>query len=207
MENSIEETEFTQNQDTASYAGILSELNDKDRLELEAQLLGFIKLPPTIREFVTDPYYLGNTYGNGKLYAYWLPVLEDIFPDAISTRYTNIVLTGCLGSGKSTISRLISLYLLCRLDHLKDFSFFKLAGGKNLVFSFFHTTTETVFNTFINPLDVIKEDSPYFTNGMLNRPSLDMVADTPRGKGPIGLDVLFYVFSEVIKLTPTLVTM
>lgn len=162
---------------------LLSNLTPEKRLELEAQLIGYTKLPPTIREFINDPYYLGNIYGGGKLYEYWIPVLEDIFPDPITTRYNNIVLTGCLGSGKSTVSRVMALYNLCRLDHMKNFDFFKLAKGKNLVMSYFHTTNENVDNTFLSPIKVIQADSPYFSSGMLHKPPIDHFGDTTRGKG------------------------
>lgn len=185
---------------------LLKSLTPQQKLEMQAQLLGYEKLPPTIEEFVNSDYYLGHTYGKGKLYKYWMPILKDIFPDNISTRYDTIVLTGCLGSGKSTISRLIAMYTYCRLDHLRNFNFFELAAGKNWVMSFFHTTNDTVANTFIDPLKEIRSESPYFTQGLLNAPTIDEMADTPRGKGPIGLDVILYVFSEINFIKPEVAT-
>lgn len=176
---------------------LLDGLTPEKLLEIEAQMLGYEKIPPTIEEFIESPYYLGNTYGNGKLYEYWKPILKDIFPDPITTNYSVLVLTGCIGSGKSTISRLIALYTYCRLDHLRNFDFFELSKGKNYVFSFFHTTTDNVENTFLDPFEVIKNNSPYFSTGLLNAPIVENKPDTPRGKGPIGLDVILYVFSEV----------
>lgn len=162
---------------------ILKSISPKDKVALESYLLGYSKLPPTIEEFIESPYYLGNIYGGGKLYKYWVPILKEIFPDEISTNYDTIVLTGCLGSGKSTISRLIALYTYCRLDHLKNFDFFELSAGKNWVMSFFHTTAENVLNVFLDPLNEIRSKSPYFSNGLLNAPAVEELADTPRGKG------------------------
>lgn len=181
---------------------LLDSLSPEKRLEIEAHLLGYEKIPPTIEVFLEDPYYLGNIYGDGKLYSYWLPILKDIFPDAITTRYNTIVFTGCIGSGKSTLARLIAMYTYCRLDHLKNFDFFELSAGKNFVMSFFHTTNDTVDNTFMQPLKKIREASPYFSSGLLNAPNIDEMGDTPRGKGPIGLDVILYVFSEVNFIKP-----
>ena len=160
---------------------LLDGLTPEKLLEIEAQMLGYEKLPPTIEEFIESPYYLGGTYGSGKLYKYWKPILQDIFPDPITTNYSVLVLTGCIGSGKSTISRLIALYTYCRLDHLRNFDFFGLSKGKNYVFSFFHTTTDNVENTFLDPFEVIKNDSPYFSTGLLNAPTIENKADTPRG--------------------------
>lgn len=185
---------------------ILGNLSPQLLLELEAQMLGYEKIPPSIEEFIESPYYLGNTYGDGKLYSYWKPILKDIFPDPVTTKYNTLVLTGCIGSGKSTISRLIALYMYCRLDHLKNFDFFELSKGKNFVFSFFHTTADNVDNTFLDPFELIKRDSPYFSTGLLNAPIVENKADTPRGKGPIGLDVLLYIFSEVNFIKPEVAT-
>jgi len=180
----------------------LRSLTSKEKLVLESELLGYSKLPPTIEEFVKDPYYLGLIYGNGKLYEFWIPILNKIFPDPVTTRYNNIVLTGALGVGKSTVSRIIALYLYCRLDHLKNFDIFKLAAGKDFAFSFFHTTSETAADTFTNPMKEIKSKSPYFNTGLLTKPTITHFLDTPRSKGPIGMDVLFYVFSEVNFIAP-----
>jgi hypothetical protein len=182
---------------------LLKSLSYKDKVEMEAHLLGYQKLPPTIEEFIESPYYLGNIYGGGKLYKYWMPILKEIFPDNISTNYDTIVLTGCIGSGKSTISRIIAMYTYCRLDHLRNFDFFELSAGKNWVMSFFHTTSDNVDNVFLDPLSEIRNESPYFSSGLLNAPVIEEMADTPRGKGPIGLDVILYVFSEVGKSTPS----
>jgi hypothetical protein len=38
--------------------------------------------------------------------------------------------------------------------------------------------------------------------GLLNDHKIIDMADTPRGKGPIGADVLFYIFSEINFIKP-----
>lgn len=177
--------------DSSINVNLIQNLSKEDKVKLEAHLLGYQKLPPTIEEFVTSPYYLGNTYGQGKLYSYWIPILKDIFPDEVSTNYDTIVLTGCIGSGKSTISRIIAMYTYCRLDHLKNFDFFELAAGKNWVMSFFHTTNDNVENVFIDPLKEIRKESPYFSSGLLNAPPIDEMPDTIRGKGPLNQGSLY----------------
>lgn len=176
---------------------LLGEATPQQQLEWEAQLLGYIKLPPTIEEFIENPYYLGTVYGKGKLYEFWMPILKKIFPDAITTKYNNIVLTGAVGIGKSTVSQIISMYLQCRLDHLKNFDVFKLTAGKDFVFTYFHTTSETAIDTFTDPIKVTKISSPYFNSGLLTNPSITDFIDTPRSKGPIGMNVMFYVLSEL----------
>lgn len=77
----------------------ISSLTAQQRLELEARLIGYQKMPPSIEQFIEDPYYMGSVYGNGKLFPFWIPILKKIYPTPIHTAYNNIVLTGCLGSG------------------------------------------------------------------------------------------------------------
>jgi predicted ATPase len=162
----------------------LNNLSPQQKLELEARLIGYEKLPPTIEQFVNDPYYMGSIYGNGKLYRYWLPVLKKIYPTPIHTAYNVVVLTGALGVGKSTVARLAAAYTKCRLDHMTNFNFFDLAKGKDLVMSYFHTTGDLVDNTFIHPLNKLKDEVPYFKEGMINNHKILDRADTP--KQPLG---------------------
>lgn len=182
----------------------LSSLTKRQRLELEARLIGYQSMPPSIEQFIEDPYYMGSIYGNGKLFPFWIPILKKIYPTPIHTEYNNIVLTGCLGSGKSTVARLMAAYMKCRLDHMENFDFFALAKGKDLVMSYFHTTGELVDNTFTGPLKDLNTIIPYFNEGRLNNHKIVDMADTPRGKGPIGADVLFYVFSEINFIKPAI---
>lgn len=186
---------------------LIDSLNPAQKLELEARLIGYEKMPPSIEEFISDPYYMGTMYGNGALYPYWIPILKRIYPTPIHTAYNNIVLTGCLGSGKSTVSRLMAAYVKCRLDHMKDFKFFALSKGKGLVMSYFHTTGDLADNTFISPLKDLKESIPYFKEGMLNNHVIDDMPDSPRGKGPLGTDCIFYVFSEINFIKPQVAKM
>lgn len=176
----------------SQFESYLESLSETDIIELEAARMGYRKLPPTIREFLNDEYYLGKIYGNGALYPYWIPILEDIYPSPIHVRYTNIILTGCIGSGKSTVSKICAAYTRCKIDHLDNLKVFLLSPGKDLVMSFFHTTDYNCRNTFIDPwndwFDKSNENYiPYFTEGLLNSSRhVALHVDTPRGKGPIG---------------------
>lgn len=181
---------------------LINSLNPAQKLELEARLIGYQKMPPSIEEFINDPYYMGSIYGNNKLYPYWIPILKKIYPSPIHTAYNNIVLTGCLGSGKSTVARLMAAYMKCRLDHMKNFDFFALSSGKGLVMSYFHTTGDLADNTFTSPLRDLKTTIPYFREGMLNDHMIVDMTDSPRGRGPLGTDCIFYVFSEINFIKP-----
>lgn len=60
----------------------------------------FEEIPVDIHTFLHDKRYLGNGLydkdGRFTLFPYWEGVLEDIFPDNITTKYNTLILTGCL---------------------------------------------------------------------------------------------------------------
>lgn len=72
----------------------LSELSPEESLKLQASILGYDRMPAGIREFVNSDYYLGRMFGDGKLYDFWMEVLEKIFPTPIHTAYPFVIFTG-----------------------------------------------------------------------------------------------------------------
>ena len=73
----------------------VKKLDMNDQLKILANLLGYKCMPPTIEQFITDPYYLGDICKN--LYPYWKDKLSLIYPTPIHTRYPIIVFTGAIG--------------------------------------------------------------------------------------------------------------
>jgi len=173
------------------------ELNYEQKLQAAAKIIGYSKMPPSIEEFIEDEYYLGETFGDGKLYPYWKEKLVELFPTPIHTAYTYIVLTGAIGVGKSTFSKIVALYNKCRLDHMKDHSFFGLAKTKSIDMLFFHTSVGKAIGDFINSNQMIEKNSPYFSGGLINNHRILYKADGVRGNNAIGGDIIFYNLSEV----------
>lgn len=167
-------------------------------IKVAAKYLGYKKLPPDIDTFLDDPFYLGNVVGN--LYPFWREQLRDIFPTRIHTKYPILVITGSIGSGKSTVSRIINLYNICRLDHLEDpHRTMGLIGGKKIVFDFLMPNKSNADIEFPGTLHQWMDQSPYFRDSMLNgfdRYEYFSEGLVSRG-GPIGRDVLGYVLSEL----------
>ena len=99
---------------------VFNRLTEKDKLLIEADLLGYKELPPTIEEFLDSPYYLGGPDGIGPgLYPYWRKFLIEYFPDPLHVRWQALGLTGAIGCGKSFCSTIISLYSIMKLMKLK----------------------------------------------------------------------------------------
>jgi hypothetical protein len=72
--------------------------------------------PVGVREFATDPYYLGLGGERGSLYPGILDILEEIF---IPGKYEEVYLDGGIGWGKSTTAEVINAYMVYQLSCLK----------------------------------------------------------------------------------------
>lgn len=82
------------------------------------QLTGFEKTPPTIDEFIDNPYYLGPEIVT--VFPFWREVLRKIFPSPYYSPYIEVVISGAIGIGKSTAIRVGMLYEICCFLHRKD---------------------------------------------------------------------------------------
>lgn len=167
------------------------------QIKVAAKLLGYKKMPPSIDEFIEDEYYLGLVTKN--LYPFWREQLREIFPTPIHTRYPILVITGSIGSGKSTFSRICSEYMTCRLDHLIDpHRSMGMMPGKKIVFNYLMPNRASADIEFLGTLGEWNQISPYFREGMINGiDQYDYLTEGLRGGTPIGRDVIFYVLSEL----------
>jgi len=175
----------------------LQEIDMDTQLKAAGKILGYKKLPPTIDEFIENDYYLGNVARN--LYPFWREQLRDIFPTPIHTRYPILVITGSIGSGKSTFSRICAEYQMCRLDHLIDVHrSLGIMPGKKLVFQFLMPNKANADVEFPGTIANWNELSPYFNGGMMyGMDRYELATQGLRGLGAIGRDVIFYVLSEL----------
>lgn len=174
----------------------LSKLTNKEKLLVAAKIRGYSHLPVRIEQFLFDDYYLGPIFKN-SLYPFWLEKLKEIYPNEIMTRYPYISLGGAIGTGKSTMSRVMALYTLHRLDCMTDpWKTMKLAKGKAIALAFQHTSKEVAVREFLKPIWDIMELSPYFQN-MYNNHNIVLVPTGIRDQNTLGNDVIFGVQSEI----------
>lgn len=79
-----------------------SKLSTRELYELTAKAEGYESVPVDIDTFLNDPYYLGQTYDNGKaVYSYWREALHKIYPNPLYSPYEEVAVTGCIGAGKA----------------------------------------------------------------------------------------------------------
>lgn len=180
----------------------VADLSYEQKLQAAAKILGYRSMPPSIEKFIDDPYYLGNSGIGGKaMYPFWKDELKKIFPTPIHTAFPFIVLTGAIGIGKSTFSKVVALYNECRLMHMNNLNFFGIAVTKPINFIFFHTSVQKAHDDFIGSCDLIAGQSPFFLKmwgaNSENKIPMEKKADGPRSNNAIGGDVIFYNLSEI----------
>lgn len=72
-----------------------SKLSTRELYELTAKAEGYESVPVDIDTFLNDPYYLGQTYDNGKgVYEYWREALHRIYPNPLYSPYEEVCLSG-----------------------------------------------------------------------------------------------------------------
>ena len=116
-------------------------MNDIKKQAINKLLEVYEEIPVDIDTFLEDPQYLGGTTNKGKaIYPAWRIALREIFKDPY--KYNAIVLTGCIGSGKSTIAVFIALYMLYCLLCLKDpHAYFGIEATQNNIMFIFNNLT------------------------------------------------------------------
>lgn len=141
---------------------LIGKISNSDVIKLLAKGYGFKSIPPTIREFINDDFFLGKTW-NGKLYNYWYEHLEDIFPNPITCRYFIVNPGGGLGIGKSSISQISALYNLCKMGYLEDpFMTFGLSQTTPFTIRCFNLSKDKANDVLVYPMNTMMDNSQYF---------------------------------------------
>jgi len=153
----------------------LDNVDLKHLYDLYAKSNGYTETPPTIDEFISDPYYLGDSLNNGDaVFPYWKDILINIYPTPFyeTNRYKLIVLSGATGIGKSTVSSIIFLYDLARLLCMEEPQLtFKLPKSAKIFFTLTNSTLENVEEINYDPIINFIRQSPFFRSKFDNTKS------------------------------------
>lgn len=123
----------------------------------------FEEIPVSYKRFISDPYYLGNSTGNGKgIYPYWIKEAEEIHDP--SKNYYEIARTGSIGQGKTSVSVIDVCYDLYKMMCLRDpHKYFNLQVAQgNLTVLFFNTTQKLASATAYKKFQDTLQRSPWF---------------------------------------------
>jgi hypothetical protein len=134
-----------------------------------AVMNGYESLPPTLDQFVDDPHFLGDFVGecvapdfNG-LFPIWRRELRDIYPNPFYSPYDEVLMTGAIGLGKSTVAKIGLALDICRTQYMKDphQQLGVLKTGK-IAFALMNATKELSKGVLFDELNTWFNISPYF---------------------------------------------
>jgi hypothetical protein len=170
----------------------LSEVGDSSTLTM-LQEADFWRSPPTIEEFLEDDYYLGSVCrkveeeNQNGLYPCWKEVLGDAFGP--SSKVQQLILAGCIGSGKSFCGSVAILYKIARVLCMRNpLLYFGMSKISKLTFTFLSSDRSQ-----------IKEGAfSYAVNGMLASPFFNeqAVVDDKKKYSTMKIDLMRSVTME-----------
>ena len=144
----------------------LKSLSPKEAELLLSQIEGYEEMPVGIEEFVLDPYFLGATFEHTGFYSYWMKYLKELYPHSvIPSKYYECIVTGSIGTGKTTfaiVATLYSLYKLILLDNPQQR--FNLISSTEIRFALFNVTLDLVYDVLWATLSNMMSDSDFFKN-------------------------------------------
>ena len=191
------ENELTQN---VTLANQYSRLSEKDKELVFCKLNGYFRVPPSMEQLYSDDYYLGGSdfYDGGSLiYDFWKTSLKDIVSGPV-TKKPYLVLSGAIGIGKSTVSKLLMSLTHARLLCMKNPYRTLGIAPKPLTYLIGHRNEETAYTEFVKFFkDDILVRSPFFKNNPAVNFKYKFTTNGYLGSFGIGSDVLFYIISEV----------
>lgn len=118
------------------------------------------EIPVDIDTFIDDPYYLGNSLG-GTVYPFWREQLRKIF--APGAKYMEVVFSGAIGIGKTTIADIGLAYILHKLLCLKNpQSYYGLTKSSIMTINFFNVSLDLSYGVAFSKLQAMLIDSPWF---------------------------------------------
>lgn len=175
--------------------------------------MNYKEKPVDILRFLDDPYFLGvSTWNKEKnvssIYPYWRDALVKIFEDSSKLQ---IVLTGSIGTGKSTIGLYGLAYIQYRLLSLKSpWSYFNLADSGKMAVSFFNLNKSLGQSRGFHKLSSLMSKSPWFRKQasfiskakdleILEFPLIRHILSSPysEGFGVLGEDVVAGIMDEI----------
>lgn len=178
----------------------LDSMTSDEKLLLEARLIGMRELPPSIDQFLEDDYFIGESTAQGKaIYPKWREFLRELFPDPLHTTNTVVSLSGCIGSGKSRISRLILAYDYLKLTYFDNLQYAGLdndVSGKSVDLLFEHRTGDKAWEELVDPFWTMVKKSPYFSNNLFNDYGTRFLVDGESTNKALGKDIVGCTFSE-----------
>ena len=131
----------------------LIDIKDKD-----AKVLQIREIVP-IEEWINSTYYVGEDAKS--LYPYWKQHIINIFNSPV--RINEVILTGGLGTGKTTIANIILLRKIYELSCYTNIpSLFNLMASSKIMLAYFNLNLGQALLTGYGQLKEMIDNCPYF---------------------------------------------
>jgi len=168
LEKSLKDTDLDLNtlseEERSVLFKILSEYADQGQSDTLNLLWkqDYEEIPVDIETFLCDPHYLGkSTDGGTSIFPFWMDVLKEIFKK--DAKYWEVILTGGIGLGKTTIADYGIAYMMYRLMCLRDPArYYDLTSGSILIVAFFNVTLTLSKGVAFRKLQGMLMNSPWF---------------------------------------------
>ena len=150
---------------------VVKELRTCGESDILEQLwrIDYRRAPPTIREFVEDPFWLGEVLKssdeNPGLFPTWKEILvRDFDKESV---INNLVITGSLGIGKTYVALVIFLYRLTMAALLRNpTNFFGLSKGSRIMYCILSVSRSVVSQTAFGDAINFLGNSPFFVEDL-----------------------------------------
>lgn len=174
------------NTDKVNIAKLVKLLTGDKRIEQVANIIDKIQIKDSeqIREIVTPERWVNDQYYSGrecveKLYPFWKDLICDIFSNG-RQNYTTVVLTGGIGTGKSTAGLYILLRKLYELSCYKNIAgLFGMMSNSFTAFLYFSLTKFQAERTGYGQLRSIIDCIPYFNEHFCRNKYRNSTLDFP----------------------------
>lgn len=130
------------------------------------------------REWINSEYYAGAD--SKKLYPFWKDLICDIFDDNNGQKYTTVVLTGGIGTGKSTCGLYILIRKLYELSCYKNIAgLFDMMANSFTAMLYFSLTKFQAERTGYGQMRSIIDGIPYFNEHFCRNKYRNSTLDFP----------------------------
>jgi hypothetical protein len=162
-------------EDAPTVAEFLKGKSKKELYSIISKLLGYEQTPPEIDEFISDPAYLGSVLeGGANVYEYWKAALRTIYPNPFSSPYLEVVATGAIGIGKTTLAKIGSSYDIAKMTMMADpHRVFGIVKTEKIQYAIINATMTLAKSVIYDELISWWNASPYFSNLMKKNKSTD----------------------------------
>ena len=157
---------------------ILQEIVDTGDSETyrDVWLADFKEVPVSIEQFISDPYYLGESTDNGRqVYPFWRDTMVDIFNHG--NQYNEVILSGATRIGKSATAVKIVAYMLYKLMlYRQPQKYFHLQPTAKMTIAFANLTKKLAEGVAFADFNQTLKHSPWFMeHGSMNRGTVNQI--------------------------------